>query len=863
MLSDGLTLLGTSKATNLTIESGGSLPGTGIAGALYYKASVGLHVHDGSAWNLVGSGSVGSTAWGGITGTLSSQTDLASALGGKLAGNQNITVSGDATGSGATAITLTLASVGTPGTYRSVTTDAKGRVTAGTNPTTLSGYGITDANPAYTGDVTKALNGTALTLATTGVTAGTYSSVTADAKGRVTAGTNPTTLAGYGITDALSTSGGNVAGDLIPATNVTYSLGSATKMWKDIFVGPGSLYVNGKEIVSDVSGTIVLGTSIDQNLRIETTGAGDLQIHAAGTGTIQIKSTMTVTTGQKILDSAGIQVEFGDNVELGGNKITGIGTCTANADAANKLYVDTATSADATIVRTSGTQSIGGQKTFTGNVILQGNLTISGTTTTVNSQTVLLADNILELNSDFTSGTPSEDSGFQVRRGDLGIVKFVWDETNDRFTMRDGAGAYLPLYTTAGITAGTFTGALAGNAGTATALATARTINGASFDGTGNVSFTTDAVAEGSTNEYYTNARASAAAPVQSVFGRTGAVSLLSGDVTTALTFTPAAAATTLAGYGITNGQPLDADLTAIAALAGTSGLLKKTAADTWALDTSAYLTANQTITLTGDVTGTGTGSFGATLASVGTAGTYRSVTTDGKGRVTAGTNPTTLAGYGITDAYASSNPSGYTANAGTVTSASVVAANGVSGSVATATTTPAITLTLGAITPSSVAATGAVSGSNLSGTNTGDQTSVSGNAGTATALQTARTINGTPFDGTANITTWSAPAIGSVTASGASVTVDVTGRDVFRLTMGASVTALTLTGAVDGQKIVLEVVQDATGSRTMTWPSNVRFGTDITAAVLTTAASKTDRVGLMYNGAASKYDVIAFCKGF
>lgn len=38
------------------------------------------------------------------------------------------------------------------------------------------------------------------------------------------------------------------------------------------------------------------------------------------------------------------------------------------------------------------------------------------------------------------------------------------------------------------------------------------------------------------------------------------------------------------------------------------------------------------------------------------------------------------------------------------------------------------------------------------SGTNTGDQTSVSGNAGTATALQTPITINGVSFDGTANI---------------------------------------------------------------------------------------------------------------
>lgn len=39
------------------------------------------------------------------------------------------------------------------------------------------------------------------------------------------------------------------------------------------------------------------------------------------------------------------------------------------------------------------------------------------------------------------------------------------------------------------------------------------------------------------------------------------------------------------------------------------------------------------------------------------------------------------------------------------------------------------------------------------SGTNTGDQTSVSGNAGTATALQTARAIYGNNFDGTAALT--------------------------------------------------------------------------------------------------------------
>lgn len=51
------------------------------------------------------------------------------------------------------------------------------------------------------------------------------------------------------------------------------------------------------------------------------------------------------------------------------------------------------------------------------------------------------------------------------------------------------------------------------------------------------------------------------------------------------------------------------------------------------------------------------------------------------------------------------------------------------------------------------------------SGTNTGDQTTITGNAGTATALQTARNINGVAFDGTANITV--AAALSTLTGGG------------------------------------------------------------------------------------------------
>lgn len=115
---------------------------------------------------------------------------------------------------------------------------------------------------------------------------------------------------------------------------------------------------------------------------------------------------------------------------------------------------------------------------------------------------------------------------------------------------------------------------------------------------------------------------------------------------------------------------------------------------------------------------------------------------------------------------------SGGGGGSGTVTSVAVTTANGVSGTVANSTTTPAISLTLGAITPSSVNSV-VVSGSStptlavtgtttVSGTNTGDQTTISGNAGSATILQTSRTIGtitgdatsaGSSFNGSADNT--------------------------------------------------------------------------------------------------------------
>lgn len=120
----------------------------------------------------------------------------------------SLTFTGDVTGSGSTGTStaLTLANSGvTAGTYGNATNipqlavDAKGRITSVSNVA----VSIPSGSLTFTGDVTgtgSTGSSTALTLANSGVTAGTYTKVTVDAKGRVTTGTS---LASGDVTGAL------------------------------------------------------------------------------------------------------------------------------------------------------------------------------------------------------------------------------------------------------------------------------------------------------------------------------------------------------------------------------------------------------------------------------------------------------------------------------------------------------------------------------------------------------------------------------------------------------------------------------------------------------------------------------------
>ena len=260
-----------------------------------------------------------------------------------------------------------------------------------------------------------------------------------------------------------------MTGHIIPSANITYDLGSLTHMWRDVYVGPGSLYVNGKKVIEDNAGTINITTDVNQNLKVETTGTGSLQLSSAAG--ISVNGEVNALTGD---------LQFGDHLDMNSNRIKEVSAPVDGADAANKTYVDSTISSQLSGGSLAVDATTGD---FSGDVAVGGSLTVTGTVTTVNSETIELADNILLLNSN-ALGNASQNAGLEVERGDDLNVQLLWDETNNRWSV--GAEDFK---------AATFIGDLTGDVtGTVSSIA----------------NHDSDDLSEGTANRFYTAARQTA-----------------------------------------------------------------------------------------------------------------------------------------------------------------------------------------------------------------------------------------------------------------------------------------------------------------------------------------------------------------
>ena len=208
------------------------------------------------------------------------------------------------------------------------------------------------------------------------------------------------------------------------------------------------------------------------------------------------------------------------NAKLSNSSITVTDGSNSTATALGGTITFAGTSNEVTVAESSGTITVG----LPDNVTIAGNLTVSGTTTEVSSTTINVADPLLSMATNNggadavdigfyglydTSGSQDLYAGLFRDASDSGKFKLFKDNQAVPDTTVDTSGTGYAVGTlvanlegnvtgnVTGNTSGT-SGSTTGNAATATILATARTINNVSFNGSANIDVGT--VTSGSTS---------------------------------------------------------------------------------------------------------------------------------------------------------------------------------------------------------------------------------------------------------------------------------------------------------------------------------------------------------------------------
>jgi hypothetical protein len=113
-----------------------------------------------------------------------------------------------------------------------------------------------------------------------------------------------------------------------------------------------------------------------------------------------------------------------------------------------------------------------------------------------------------------------------------------------------------------------------------------------------------------------------------------------------------------------------------------------------------------------------------------------------------------------------------------------------------------------------------------------------------------------------ASLTVPVAPEVFTLTDA-TTIAVDASKGNHFRVTLGGNRTLGAPTNPTDGQKVVFEVIQDATGSRTLAFNAAYAFSTAIPTPTLTTTPNKRDFIGFTYNSTTTLWYCLAFVNGF